>query len=118
MTSTTRRRPARGSAPSMRDRARDDPAVDRRHQVEALGDGEEGGGRDQLAVGAAHAQQQLVLGRLAGREVDDRLGVQHEAVLGQRVADHVRPRDARLDAGLGLLRPVIGGHASFARYRS
>ena len=45
-----------------RDRAADDPRVDLLDQPEALGDVEEGGRRDVLAVRADHPQQQLMAG--------------------------------------------------------
>ena len=91
------------------DRAPDDPAIDRGHEVEALGDGQEGGGGDELAAGAVHPQQQLVLRDLAAGEVDDRLRVEDEAVLGERVADHVGPRHPRLETLLLVLRRRVGG---------
>ena len=96
-----------------RDRAGDDPAVDRPDQVVALGGGQEGGRRDQLAERVAQPQQQLELAGVAGREVHDRLRLQDEAVLVEAVADHVRPRDAAVRGGAPG-RPV-GDRAVAAR---
>src|SRR5215208_621397 len=76
------------------DRAAHDPLVDRADQVVALGDGQEGRGRDELPERVAQPQQELVLVDLAAREVHDRLGLKDEALLVERVADHVRPRQA------------------------
>ena len=77
---------------------RGDPAVDLLDEVEALGDLQERAGRDQVAVVVEHAHQQLVLGDLAGAQVEDRLRVQHEAVVLERVADPLDPVHPRLHA--------------------
>jgi hypothetical protein len=68
-----------------------DPAVDVLDQAEALGDGKERGRRDQVAVVSDHAKKKLVPGRLGHRCADrlDRLGVEHEAVVLEGVADPV-----------------------------
>ena len=49
------------------ERALDDPAVDRAHQVVSLGHRDEGHGQDELAARLAHAQQRLHA-RRRGRE--------------------------------------------------
>ena len=48
------------------DRVGGDPVVDLCRSAEALGDVEEGGGRDQVVVVVEHPQQQLVLADLFG----------------------------------------------------
>src|SRR5204863_280314 len=74
-------------------------------QAVALGRADERGRRDQLAVVAAQAQQQLPLRDLVGGEVHDRLAEQLEAVLVEPAADLVDPAEARLHAGQVL--PVV-----------
>ena len=60
-------------------------------QAEALGRGQEGTGRDQLAALALHPQQQLAVFDLAGRELENRLEVQYEAVVIEGVLNPLRP---------------------------
>ena len=84
------------------------PLVDLLDQAEALGGVDERGGHDDLAVVADHAQQQLVLGDAVGRELEDRLAVQDEAVLVERAADLVGPVQADLHAA-DVLAAVAGG---------
>ena len=98
-----------------RDRVLGDPPVDLLHHPEPFGDVEERARRDVVAVFVAHPQQQLVLARAAGREVDDRLCQKHEPVMLERCADPLRPRDAALHrralllAGRVELRAVTPG---------
>ena len=67
------------------------PAVDLADQVEALGDREERVRADHGLVAIDHPQQQLVSrGPTAGQR-DDRLGVEHEAVLVERLLDPSHP---------------------------
>ena len=63
--------------------------------------GQERARRDQLAVAAAHADEQLALHRLAGGEIDDRLRVHLEAVLLERAPDLAEAGDL---VELGLQR--------------
>ena len=95
-----------------RDRPAHDPAVDLADQVVALGHGEERPGRDQLAGRVDHPQQQLVLAGPARGEVDDRLRVEHEAVLVERVADLVGPGQAPADPAVG--RRAVGDRVPVA----
>ena len=90
------------------DRLAGDPLVDLLDQAEALRGVDEGGGHDDLAVVADHAQQQLVLGDRVGRELQDRLAVEDEAVLVERAADLVGPVEADLHAA-DVLAAVGGG---------
>jgi len=91
------------------DRAPHHPLVDLPDQAVALGHGQEGGRRDQLAERVAHAQQQLVLVDLAAGEVHDRLGLQHQALLVERIADRVGPGEARGQPGRGVLGGAVAG---------
>ena len=74
------------------------PAVDGLDHVEALGDVEEGARHQELAGGVVpQAHQELVLGDPARAQVEDRLRVQHQAVLGEPLAQAlglVEPRRA------------------------
>src|SRR5436190_381483 len=65
----------------------DGPAVDALDQVEALGDGEERCGRDELPACAVHPQQELVERDLAGLQRLEGLGHEREGVLLQGSAD-------------------------------
>ena len=99
-----------------------DPAVDGRHQVEALGCRYELGGLHQRAVLVAHAQQQLELALRVDAASDrhDRLAQQHQLVLVAGAIDARDPlhlavplRRAALLVGLhavasGVLRRVAG----------
>ena len=92
------------------DRPRDDPVVDRAHQVEALGDGQEGG-RAGSARRRRRASAAAARTGVASPVARSTIGCacSTKRVLGERVADHVGPRDARLDPRLGPLRRVVGG---------
>ena len=97
------------------DGPRDDPAVDRLDEVEALGYVEEARGRDQVAVLALHAQQQLAArGRVAG-ERHHGLRVELEGVVGQGVADAIGPGHARQHALLAVLGGVVEDGSRAAR---
>ena len=76
------------------DRGAHDPAVEFSDQAELLGGLDELHRRDHLAVDPDHPQQDLVVGRGVGRELDDRLPVQDEAVLVERAADLIGARRA------------------------
>src|SRR5581483_11520654 len=86
-------------------------------QAAALGAGEEGVRRQQLAAGAAYPKQQLVLRDAARPELDDRLAVEDEAVPRERLPYALRPAQApvlarQLGAGLvggsPVAPPVLG----------
>ena len=68
-----------------------DPAVDAADQPEALRGREECARLDQAAAVVPHAQEDLVLGRLAGLQVDDRLAGEHEEAPLGRLADALGP---------------------------
>jgi hypothetical protein len=84
-------------------RSRDHPAVDRGGEAEALGRREEVARHDQLAVVVQHAHEQLLLDDLAARQIHDRLAVQHEPVVLDRVADAERPLHLGAERVLALV---------------
>ena len=81
----------------------DDPAVELLDDPGALGGLDEGGRRQQLAVVRGHPQQQLVALDPARGEAADRLRVQAEPIVGDRVAD---PRRRGLHAARVALRLI------------
>ena len=64
-------------------------------EVEALGDVEEVARRDHLAALAQHPKQQLEARNGIAGERPDLLGVKHEAVVRERLANPIGPGDAR-----------------------
>ena len=68
-----------------------DPAIDLLDQPVLLGGGEEPDRRDDRPVAVDHPQQQLVRDDLASVHVDDRLRIEHQAILIQRVTDPTDP---------------------------
>jgi hypothetical protein len=96
-------------------RAGDHPAVDRGGKVEALSGRQELARHDQLAVLAEHSHEQLLLHHRSAGQLDDRLAVQHEAVVLDRVPDPERPLDLRAQRVLALLAlGDVGGDAADA----
>src|SRR5665811_126662 len=87
----------------------DDPAVQLLHHPGALRRLDEAARGQQLALLAGHPQQQLVALDLARAEVLDRLAVQAEPVLGERVADPRRGRLPALRLALRLARVAEEG---------
>ena len=86
------------------DRARDHVAVDLLQHAVLFGDLDEGGGRDQFAVAAVQAQEGVVHRMVVALQVDDRLEVQDEALVVERVAQAFHPG---LDAlGFGAVHGV------------
>ena len=83
----------RGPAQQTLHRLAHDPAIQHRHQIVALGRGNEVAGRYQLAVLVAHAQQQFVVTTAirVPTDRDDRLEVQFQSLLFDRVADARHP---------------------------
>ena len=77
------------------------PAVDRLDHVEALGHVEEGAGHQELAAASSRRRTSSSYWATAPvLEAQDRLGVEHEAVIGERSAQIARPRRAgRCDGG-------------------
>ena len=100
----------RGSAQCERElleRLANDPAIDRRHDVEALGRRNEGRWRNAVALPVDHGHQDLDALRLglARQRVDDRLVAQLEAVLLESRADAAD----ELHLGLAFGDLVIAG---------
>ena len=87
------RAPASGDGDGLHDH----PAIDLVDQATSLGGGKEVQRSHQHAVAVAQTQQQLVLDDLASGEINDRLGVQEEAIMVEAVAD---PSDPGLAVGL------------------
>jgi hypothetical protein len=82
--------------------------VDGLDQAAPLRHPEEAARRHDLAVLADQPDQQLLLDALAGRQVDDRLGEDAEAVAGQRRLDALGPRDVvKLGAAARLLAAAL-----------
>ena len=69
-------------------------------QAGILGHRNEFGGRDHAAFGMAPAQQRLAAGDLVAREIDQRLVVDLEAAVGQRLAQILLHGQPRLGAGV------------------
>mmetsp|Transcript_59389 Transcript_59389/g.140279 ORF Transcript_59389/g.140279 Transcript_59389/m.140279 type:complete len:1259 (-) Transcript_59389:615-4391(-) len=98
------------------ERAAQHPFVDAADQVEALRRRQEGAGRNQPALGIAHAQQHLGMQAL-GRAVQgfDALRVQHETVFIERLLDPVRPLHLAMSRAqlqvrvVPLVHPVAAG---------
>ena len=99
-----------------------DPAIDGRHQLVALGRRQEFARRDDLAAVADHAQQQLeARPPVVAAQWQDRLRIQPEAVVGERVAQLAHHQDVGVaadDALVGILEhldaiaaAVLGGLA-------
>ena len=86
------------------DDALDDPSVDGGHQAEPLRRGQEHVGRDQVVRAVPQADEGLEVRDAARVEVDDRLVVEDEPVLAQRLLDPRRPA-ARLGEQATRRRP-------------
>ena len=88
LTLTRQRGPARVLIGDQADRLLDHPRVDHGNQSQALGDRQERARRQRPILVVEHPQQQLVLGDASSIcQIDDRLAVQREAVLVDRVAE-------------------------------
>jgi hypothetical protein len=87
----------------------EDAAIDLLDEVVLLGDREERAGRDDLAVDSDHPHEQLVLNRLAGHHVENRLGVEDQTVGVERIADPPDPAHRlQLTADPQLTRLQLG----------
>jgi hypothetical protein len=91
------------------------PAVDVHDQRASLGHRDDLGGRMQLAVGVAHAQQGLVLRHVAAGDRDHRLVVHHQAVVLERLA-HLQQQRGFLH-GLGHARGLEAAYAALGGAR-
>ncbi len=89
----------------MQDRLLGDPDVNVAHQVVGLCGGEEDPRRDETVIAVAQPDEQLMIDDLAGGDLDDRLGVQDEAVFLEPFADACGP-----GLSLGLVaQPLLVG---------
>ena len=95
-----------------------DPLVDLPDQTALLGGLKELTGRDQLAPFVAHPDQQLVLHRLTGRQVEDGLRREDEAVLRQGRADPLRPGQVPEPLGPLLLLRLLPGDVPDDEHRA
>ena len=93
---------------------RDDGAVDRRDDAEALGGAEELGGKRDAAVGLAHPGERLDGDDAAAPDLGHGLEVGDEARLGERRADAVRLLAQPAGPVALAVRRVVQAHAAAA----
>ena len=77
----------------VQDRQLKHPPIDVADQAVLFGDRQERPGGDHLAAGRDQPHEQLVVSGRAGGDLDDRLGVEHEPILVERVADPPDPAE-------------------------
>ena len=87
------------------DRQLEHPSIDVPDQAVLLGDRQERFRGDHLAVGRDQPDEQLMVNGRAGGDLDDRLGVEHEPVIVERVAD---PSDPAQGFELATLAQLTG----------
>ncbi len=93
---------------------RDDGAVDRRHDAEALGGSEKLGGKRDASVGLAHAGESLDGHDATASDLGHGLKVGDEARLGERRADAVRLLAQPTGSVSLAVRRVVKAHAAAA----
>ena len=87
------------------------PDPDRNDEADGLGDGDELVRRDRAEGRVVPTEQRLEPGDVEARQVEDRLVLEVELIVGERVPELVRQRSAPL--GLGPRRPVEDGDPGF-----